>query len=154
MKEAEALGGWASIGLCANGCESAWVKAWELGRGEAYVRVMGFEVEQQQQHPGDERVSSGVVAAASAVRSVDGARHGVAAMTATTTTVPLRAPPTEQQQEQEQGTSGIPDAFDATAAQSSTTPHGFMPLRRGGQVVYSYSLYTKLEEGVRGLSLK
>lgn len=50
IAEVEARTGWASAGLIARGCETAWVRAAEAGRGPGYTRVLKRE-------SSDERVS-------------------------------------------------------------------------------------------------
>jgi len=39
IRDIEARTGWASIGMIAQGCETAWVKAFEAGRGPPYART-------------------------------------------------------------------------------------------------------------------
>jgi hypothetical protein len=39
VRELEALTGWASVGMIAQGCETAWEKAWQAGRGPPYTRT-------------------------------------------------------------------------------------------------------------------
>jgi hypothetical protein len=39
IRELEALTGWASVGMIAQGCETAWEKAWLSGRGPPYTRT-------------------------------------------------------------------------------------------------------------------
>jgi hypothetical protein len=39
VRDIEARTGWASVGMIAQGCETAWVKAYEMGRGPPYQRT-------------------------------------------------------------------------------------------------------------------
>jgi hypothetical protein len=39
VRDIEARTGWASVGMIAQGCETAWVKAYEAGRGPPYTRT-------------------------------------------------------------------------------------------------------------------
>jgi hypothetical protein len=43
VRYTETVTGWASLGMIAHGCETAWVKAWEAGRGPPWTRIPADE---------------------------------------------------------------------------------------------------------------